>query len=120
MKTTTSTKSDLVEVFALWEAKKGNKVYYTGRTAGDAPIRVVAFVNIDKKNPKQPDINIYEQVEKGQDKPQIASLWLNESKAGKKYYSGADNENYKLVGFINENTMEGKYPSIRVYYADKK
>ena len=118
--TTKNTKSDLQEVLALWENKKCDTVYYTGKTAGDKPIRVVAFVNTTKKNPNQPDIQIYEQVEKGEERPQIASLWQNKSKAGKIYYGGQDNENKKLVGFINADTKDGKYPSIRVYYSDNK
>ena len=118
--TTKNTKSDLQEVLALWENKKGDTVYYTGKTAGDKPIRIVAFVNTTKKNPNQPDIQIYEQVEKGEERPQIASLWQNKSKAGKIYYGGQDNENKKLVGFINADTQNGKYPSIRVYYSDNK
>ena len=118
--TTKNTKSDLQEVLALWENKKGDTVYYTGKTAGDKPIRIVAFVNTTKKNPNQPDIQIYEQVEKGEERPQIASLWQNKSKAGKIYYGGQDNENKKIVGFINADTKDGKYPSIRVYYSDNK
>lgn len=121
MKTsTTNTKSNLPEVFALWESKKGDKVYFTGKTAGDNPTRIVAFINDDKKNDKEPDIEVYEQVEKGQKKPQIASLWKNKSKSGKDYFAGKDNEDKKIVGFINEETMDGKYPSIRVYYSDNK
>ena len=120
MKTSTTNKSDLKEVFALWETKKGDTVYYTGKTSDDKPIRLVAFVNTTKKNPNQPDINVYEQKEKGEEKPQVASLWQNKSKGGKLYYGGQDNENKKLVGFINADTKEGKYPSIRVYYSDNK
>lgn len=120
MKTSTNNKSDLKEVFALWETKKGDTIYYTGKTSDTNPIRLVAFVNTTKKNPNQPDINVYEQKEKGEDKPQVASLWQNKSKAGKLYYGGQDNENKKLVGFINEDTKNGKYPSIRVYYSDNK
>lgn len=117
---TKSNKSELTEVFALWENKKGSSVYYTGKTAGDQPIRIVAFVNTTKKNPNQPDIQVYKQVEKGEEKLQIASLWLNKSNSGKMYYGGQDNENKKIVGFINEKTEDGKYPSIRVYYSDNK
>lgn len=119
---TSNTKSNLQEVFALWEAKgkDSDKLYYTGKTAGENPIRLVAFINTTKKNPNQPDIQIYEQAEKGKEKPQIASLWQNKSKAGKLYYSGQDNEEKAIVGFINENTQEGKYPAIRVYYSDNK
>ena len=120
MKTSTTKKSQLEEVFALWENKKGNNLYYTGKTSGDNPIRLVAFVNEVKKNPNQPDIQVYEQVEKGKEKPQVASLWENKSKAGKQYLGGQDNEKKKLVGFFNDNTQGGKYPSIRVYYSDKQ
>ena len=122
MKTSSNknTKSNLQEVLALWESKKGTTVYYTGKTAGDNPIRLVAFVNTTKKNPNQPDIQIYEQADKGVEKSQVASLWQNKSKSGKIYYSGQDNENKKIVGFINADTQDGKYPSIRVYYSDNK
>lgn len=117
---TTNTKFNLEEVFALWESKKGDKVYYTGKTSADKPIRLVAFVNTTKKNPNQPDIQVYEQKEKGEEKPQVASLWQNKAKSGKIYLSGTDNENKKLVGFFNDNTQDGKYPAIRVYYSEKK
>lgn len=117
---TTNTKSNLEEVFALWESKKGDKVYYTGKTTGEKPIRLVAFVNTTKKNPNQPDIQVYEQKEKGEEKPQLASLWQNKAKSGKIYLSGQDNEEKKLVGFFNDNTQNGKYPAIRVYYSDNK
>ena len=73
--TTKNTKSDLQEVLALWENKKGDTVYYTGKTAGDKPIRIVAFVNTTKKNPNQPDIQIYEQVEKGALQQPLHRCW---------------------------------------------
>lgn len=120
MKTSTTKKTQLEEVFALWEAKKDDKVYYTGKTSGDKSTRIVAFINEVKKNPNQPDIQVYEQAEKGKEKPQIASLWENKSKSGKQYLSGQDNEKKKLVAFYNEETKGGKYPSIRVYYSDKQ
>lgn len=112
----TTNNENLKDAFALWEKKKGDKVYYTGKTAGDKPINLVAFVNTDKKNEKQPDLNVYESGEKGDKKPELASLWKNTSKAGKEYYSGYTNEKEKLIAFINGNTDEGKYPAIRVYY----
>ena len=119
---TQSTKSNLKEAFALWEtkAKEGDKVYFTGKTSDEKPVRLVAFINETKKNEKQPDIQVYEQAEKGKEKPQVASLWHNKSKAGKDYFSGLDNEGKKLVGFVNSDTQDGKYPSIRVYYSTEK
>ena len=120
MKTsTTNSKQNLKEAFALWE-NKGKKVYYTGKTAGDKPVRLVAFINEIKKNPNQPDINVYEQADKGEEKVQVASLWENKAKSGKTYLGGEDNEKQKLVGFWNERTQDGKYPAIRVYYSDNK
>lgn len=119
--TTQNTKSNLTEVFALWEANgKSDKTYYTGKTSGNDPIRLVGFINEVKKNPNQPDIQVYEQAEKGKEKNQVASLWENTSKGGKQYLSGQDNEKKKLVGFFNKNTQGGKYPAIRVYYSSDK
>lgn len=125
MQTSKSTKqninSDLREAFALWEKKKGDRVYYTGKTAGDDPINLVAFVNTDKKTEKQPDVNIYESGKFEDKKPnELASLWKHTSKAGKDYYSGYTNDKEKLIAFINGNTAEGKYPAIRVYYKDEQ
>ena len=108
--------SDLKEAFALWEHKKGDVTYYTGKTSGDDAISVVAFIEVSKKNPKQPDIRVYEQAEKGEEKRELASLWKNESKAGKTYYSGYTNDKERLIAFINGDTKEGKYPTIRAYY----
>lgn len=121
MKTSSNNnKSKLKECLALWENKKSDKLYYTGKTSGDKSVRLVAFVNEVKKNPNQPDIQIYEQADKGQEKTQVAALWENKSKSGKSYLGGEDNEKNKLVGFYNDNTQNGKYPSIRVYYSDNK
>lgn len=120
-KSAKNTNSDLKEAFALWEKKKGEKVYYTGKTSGDDPINLVAFVNTDKKTEKQPDINVYESCVVGDKRPELAALWKNTSKAGKTYYSGYTNYKEKIIAFINGNTAEGKYPAIRVYYkADEK
>ena len=120
--TKSNNKSNLEEVFALWESetKDGKTNYYTGKTSGDKSIRLVGFINTVKKNPNQPDIQVYEQAEKGTEKTQVASLWENKSKAGKPYLGGQDNEKKKLVGFFNDNTQNGKYPSIRVYYSESK
>ena len=121
MKTSTNnSKQPLKECFALWENDKGGKIYYTGKTSGDKPVRLVGFINEIKKNPNQPDINVYEQADKGSQKTQVASLWENKAKSGKMYLGGEDNEKTKLVGFFNENTQNGKYPAIRVYYSNNK
>ena len=124
MKTSSNNKFNLPEAFALWEKSKDQgketTIYYTGKTAGENPVNLVAFINGVKKNPNQPDIQVYEQAEKGKEKTQVASLWENKAKSGKMYLSGQDNEDKKLVGFFNDKTENGKYPAIRVYYSDSK
>lgn len=121
MKTTKSEKpninNDLKEAFALWAKKKGDLTYYSGKTSGDDFINIVAFLNTNKKNPKQPDVRVYESSnEEGENKPEIASLWEQESKNGKTYYTGYTNEKERLIAFINQDTKDGKYPTIRAYY----
>lgn len=112
----TTNNNGLKEAFALWEKKKGDKTYYSGKTSGENPVNIVAFIATVKKNPNQPDIQVYESKDKGEEKNEIASLWQHKSKAGKLYYSGNTNEKEKLIAFINGDTKDGKYPSIRVYF----
>lgn len=118
-------KKELKEAFALWENKKGELVYYTGKTTiaeGEKgfPIRLVGFLNSVKKNPNSPDITIYVSVDKDSKEPkkEFASFWASTSKAGKTYYTGSTAEKQKLVAFVNGNTQEGKYPAIRAYFKD--
>ena len=112
--------NDLKECFALWEQTSKDKKteYLSGKTSGDNSMRLVAFYNNVKKNPNQPDITVFEKVEKGKEQNQVASLWVNTSKSGKSYLSGKTNDNEKIIGFYNDNTQDGKYPYIRVYYKD--
>ena len=112
----TNINKDLKEAFALWERKKGDIVYYSGKTSGDDSISIVAFTSKAKKNPAQPDVRVYEQAEKGEEKQELAVLWINQSKAGNTYYSGYTNAKEKIIGFLNQDTKDGKYPTIRVYY----
>ena len=51
--------NNLKEAFALWEKKKGDKVYYSGKTSGENPVNIVAFIASVKKNPNQPDLQVY-------------------------------------------------------------
>lgn len=125
MKTTPSTKptnnkSNLKEAFALWNSNsKGGDPYLTGKTSDEQPIKLVAFFNTVKKNPKQPDIQVYVKTEKGKERIQVASLWETTSKAGKQYLSGSTNDNEKIIGFFNKDTQDDKYPFIRVYYKEQ-
>lgn len=111
-------KKDLRECIVLWEKNKNGLKFYSGKTVGDFVKNVVAFITKDKKEKKQPDLNIYLSAENKDESICIVTLWLHESKNGKKYYSGYDNDKEKLIAFFNHNTQNGKYPSIRVYYKD--
>lgn len=108
--------NDLKEAFALWEKKGAKGVYYSGKTSDPETVNIVGFIAIVKKNEKQPDLRVYVSAEKDAEKVELAVLWKQESKAGKTYYSGYTNEKEKLIGFINGDTKDGKYPSIRVYF----
>ena len=108
--------NDLKEAFALWEKKGAKGVYYSGKTSDTEPINIVCFITTEKKNEKQPDLRVYVSAEKDAEKVELAVLWKQESKAGKTYYSGYTNDKEKIIGFINGDTKEGKYPSIRVYF----
>lgn len=127
MKTTTkkveSERKELKPIFALWtKQSKEGKAYYTGKT--EDGVRLIAFPNSNKKNPKEPDVRIYAN-EKQEDgtyvmgKEEVASLWSNIAENGNRYLSGSTNENEKLVGFYGELTEETK-PYIRVYLQDKE
>lgn len=108
---------DLKEAFALWEhnAKSGTS-YLTG-TVDD--MKLIGFLNTNKKNEKEPDIRVYELINDEISKEAVASLWKNISKNGNYYLSGNDNENKKLVGFYNTNIIEfPNRPYIRVYYSE--
>jgi len=108
--------NDLKEAFALWEKKGAKGVYYSGKTSDPEPVNIVGFITTEKKNEKQPDLRVYVSTDKDAEKIELAALWKQESKAGKTYYSGYTNEKEKLIAFINGDTKEGKYPSIRVYF----
>ena len=99
------TQENKTKVLAMWQEKsKNGNVYFTGKTEDGK--KLVGFYNLaaQKKNPKEPDIRIYEHKEK-LEKP-FLSVWVNVSKSGKKYLVGLM-ENKKVVGFVNE-PKEGK------------
>lgn len=110
---------DLEEAFVMWShTSKTNKEYLTG-SVGD--MKLIGFLNINKKNEKEPDIRIYTVENDNISKESVASLWKNVSKNGKYYLTGVDNENIKLVGFYNDNIIEfPERPFIRVYYKESE
>ena len=103
------------EVFTLC-LNKNNKgtQYLTGKTPDG--LRLVGFFNGKKKNPKEPDVRIYETDKEGNLKDdELVSLWVNISKNDKKYLSGKIGE-MRVVGFINSKAEpNGKIPYITVY-----
>ena len=107
----------LKEAFVLWRNKseKGND-YLSGFTSGEEQTKLVGFFNTSKKNPKEPDVRVYTQTEKGENL-EVASLWANVSKNDNKYLTGSTNENEKLVAFYGKENEE-KRPYIRVYYKE--
>lgn len=110
---------DLEEAFVMWShTSKNNTEYLTG-TVGD--MKIIGFLNTNKKNEKEPDIRIYTVEQDSLSKEAVASLWKNLSKNGKYYLTGTDNENIKLVGFYNDNIIEfPDRPFIRVYYKESE
>lgn len=103
------------QVFAMWKNQgKNGKTYFTGKH-GD--VKLIGFYNTTKKNPKEPDIRVYELNQDGELTDDVfVSLWCNVSANGKKYLSGKLDDK-RLVGFINTNASE-KQPYFSVYYSD--
>lgn len=116
---TKSEEKNLKEAFALWEKQsKNGKEYFTGK-ADD--MKLVAFVNTQKKNDKEPDFRIYASTDDGLSEEAVASLWKTVSKNNKLYLSGTDNEGKKLIGFYNDQFMQfPNRPFIRVYYKEQE
>ena len=110
---------DLKEAFALWErtSQAGNK-YLTGKVD---ELKLIAFLNKEKKNEKEPDIRVYSIENDEISKEAVASLWKNLSKNNKYYLTGVDNEGLKLVGFYNDQIIEfPDRPLIRVYFKESE
>lgn len=111
-------KKELQQAFALWKATgKSGTLYFSGKVADDNNFKIVAFINGKKKNAKEPDIRVYA---KEDTKKEIASLWEQVSPTtGRRYFTGKDNEDKKLVAFYN-NGEKTTQPYIRVYYQEEK
>ena len=120
MRTTKETKTEnkevkqsitLKEAFALWIHKSKAGVDYLSGFTSDKKTNLVAFFNTNKKNPKEPDVRVYAQVDGKQD-IEVASLWANVSEKGNKYLTGSTNDDEKLVAFYGDEHQE-KRPYIR-------
>ena len=105
------------QAFAMWKntSKKGTQ-YFSG---GDGTIKLVGYYNTNKKNPKEPDIRIYQLDAEGKmSKDEYTSLWCNVSKNGKKFLTGKIGDQ-KIVGFIRENATE-KQPYFSCYFSNSE
>lgn len=118
MRKAKETKKELEKAITLWknESKLNGKIYLRGYDCNDN--KVIGFFETEKKNEKQPDLKICLVKDKKADK-EIASLWLNESKGGKDYFSGSTSDKEKIVGFINEKATD-KIPYLNVYFKEEK
>ena len=107
----------LTEAFALWLHKsKADNEYLSGQTTVEnGDVRLVAYFNTNKKNPKEPDIRVYSLTSEGNQDIEVADLWENVSKQDTRYLSGTTNDKEKLVGFYGDKKEE-KRPYIRVYF----
>ena len=118
MSTKTAEKKEfkMEQAFALWKrtSKKGG-VYFSGKFNGN---NIMGFYNTDKKNPKEPDVRLYQVDEDGKmGRETWLSLWCDVSKGGKKYLSGKLNGR-RVVGFINEKADDkNKQPYVSIYYS---
>lgn len=108
---------NLKECFVLWKSKaKSGLDYLTGKTPEG--IKLVAYYNTKKENPKEPDVRVYALDEEGKMQDEaVATLWSNLDKNEKKYLSGTTNEKEKIVGWYSKVEDEKK-PYIRVYYKE--
>lgn len=114
-------KKELREVFALFKAESTTGLEYLygqlKNDKGEVICQLRGWFNKDKKNPKEPDIRVYERDAEGNQGEVIASLWSNVSKNDVKYMTGITNENEKLVAWFGKE-FETKRPYIRVYYSE--
>ena len=105
---------DLKEAFVLWKnVAKSGKEYLAGFVNNEEKTKLKGFFNTDKRNPKEPDIRVYTEV--NEKLVEVASLWTNIDKNEKKYVTGTTDEHEKLVGWFGLENQEAR-PFVRVYY----
>lgn len=120
-KTTASKKEfNLTPVLTMWIYKGKNGVKYLSGKTEDG-VKLKGFFNGKKKNPKEPDIRIYKQLDKGVlEKDEFISLWVKVSKGGKKYISGKLGDKW-VTGFFNSKAeIGGIIPYFNVYFSESK
>lgn len=131
MKTTTKVavetapKKEMKEAFALWRKESQKGTYYlTGYAmVGENKVNLVAYFNTNKKNPKEPDVRVYESIKNADgtystSEKEVASLWDEITKNEKRILKGSTNDGERLVGFYGLEHQEAR-PYIRAYYDEK-
>ena len=107
----------LPEAFVLWEnTSKAGMKYLSGNTSEELHTKLVGFYNTNKKNPKEPDIRIYDIDSEGNQGNEVCSLWENISKNETRYLTGSTNEQEKIIAFYNNVEENPSRPYIRAYY----
>ena len=102
----------LEECFVVWKnTSKTGSEYLKGKDFQGN--KVLGYFNTNKKNPKEPDIRIYNVNEEGKTDKEIVSLWEYVSKNEKRYLSGLTDEKEKVVAFYGSKE---KQPYIRAYF----
>lgn len=109
-------KKELTEAFHLWKnVSKTGLTYLKGADLHDN--KLVGFFNSNKKNPKEPDVRIYEVDSEGKQGEEVASLWESISKKETRYLTGSTNEKEKLIAFYGDKNQEMR-PYIRAYFKE--
>ena len=108
----------LTEAFVLWKNESKNGVEYLSGKTSDEKIKLVAYFNARKNNPKEPDIRIYEIDPDGSQGLEVASLWESISKNEKRYLTGMTNDKERLIAFYNNLEENPNRPYIRAYYKE--
>lgn len=115
-------RKELKECLSLWKKKsQSGKSYFKGKTVEGK--HVIAFYNMDKKNPKEPDLRIcYMNSEGKAEYETFVSLWCNATDSGTKYLSGKIS-GIRVVGFFTKSEALVKHenlPYIKLYWADSE
>ena len=108
----------LKESFVLWKETSKTGTNYLKGYITEGKIKLVGFYNTNKKNPKEPDIRIYNINEEGKQDKEVCDLWETVSKSEKRYLNGKTDEDEKIIAFYNQENEEGTRPYIRAYFKD--
>lgn len=107
----------LTEAFVLWKNESKNNVeYLSGRLEGKEEVKLVGYFNSRKKNPKEPDIRVYDIDSEGKQGIEVAVLWENISKNENRYLTGNTNDDERLVAFYSDIDENPTRPYIKAYY----